>query len=93
MLKILLDTDTAGDDTIAIMMALKAKNASLEGITINCGNIDFDQEVENALYTVEAAGMSRKVPVYPGCDSLNELSESKPRQTVRPRIGPGRVRP
>ncbi len=66
MLKILLDTDTAGDDTIAIMMALKAKNASLEGITINCGNISFDQEVENALYTVEAAGMSGKVPVYPG---------------------------
>ncbi len=66
MLKILLDTDTAGDDTIAIMMALKAKNASLEGITINCGNIGFDQEVENALYTVEAAGMSGKVPVYPG---------------------------
>ncbi len=69
MLKILLDTDSAGDDTIAIMMALKAKNASLEGITINCGNISFDQEVENALYTVEAAGMSGKVPVYPGWDS------------------------
>ncbi|MDV3277354.1 MAG: nucleoside hydrolase [Nitrososphaerales archaeon] len=66
MLRILLDTDTAGDDTIAIMMALKATNARLEGITINCGNVDFDQEVENALYTVQVAGMSGKVPVYPG---------------------------
>jgi purine nucleosidase len=48
------------------MMALRARNARLEGITINCGNINFDQEVENALYTVEVAGMSGKVPVYPG---------------------------
>jgi purine nucleosidase len=64
--RILLDTDTAGDDTIAIMMALRAKDAKLEGITINCGNVDFDQEVENALYTIQVAGMSGKVPVYPG---------------------------
>jgi len=66
VLKILLDTDTAGDDTIAIMMALKAANAKLKGITINCGNVRFDQEVENALYTVEVAGMSGRVPVFPG---------------------------
>lgn len=66
VLRLLLDTDTAGDDTIAIMMALRAANAKLEAITINCGNVRFDQEVENALYTVEACGMSGKVPVYPG---------------------------
>lgn len=66
MLRILLDTDTAGDDTIAILMAMRAAEARLEGITINCGNIRFEQEVENALYTVEVAGMSGKVPVYPG---------------------------
>ncbi len=66
MLRILLDTDTAGDDTIAMMMGLRATNAKLEAITINCGNINFDQEVENALYTVEVAGMSGRVPVYPG---------------------------
>ena len=51
---------------MAIMMALRAKDARLEGVTINCGNIDFDQEVENALYTIEAAGESGHVPVYPG---------------------------
>jgi inosine-uridine nucleoside N-ribohydrolase len=66
LLKVLLDTDTAGDDTIAIMMALRAANARLVGITINCGNIRFDREVENALYTVQVGGPSRKVPVYPG---------------------------
>jgi purine nucleosidase len=66
LLKILLDTDTAGDDTIAIMMALRAANAKLKGVTINCGNVRFDQEVENALYTIQVAGISGKVPVYPG---------------------------
>jgi purine nucleosidase len=62
----LLDTDTAGDDTTAMMMALMSSNARLEAVTINCGNISFDQQVENALYTIQVGGMSGKVPVYPG---------------------------
>ena len=66
MIKILLDTDTAGDDATALMMALKASGASLLGVTITCGNVDFDQEVENALYTIQVAGRSGRVPVYPG---------------------------
>lgn len=66
LLKILLDTDTAGDDTIAILTALGAARARLVGVTINCGNIKFDQEVENALYTIQVAGFSGRVPVYPG---------------------------
>lgn len=66
VLRLLIDTDTAGDDTIALLMAMKSRNARLESITINCGNVSFDQEVENALYTVEVAGMSGRVPVYPG---------------------------
>lgn len=66
MLRIVLDTDTAGDDCIAILMALRALNAKVEAITINCGNVDFEQQVENALYTIEFAGMGGRVPVYPG---------------------------
>lgn len=66
MHRIVLDTDTAGDDTIAILMALKSKDARLEGVAINCGNVEFDQQVENALYTIEVAGMSGRVPVFPG---------------------------
>jgi purine nucleosidase len=66
MERIILDTDTAGDDNIALLMALKSSNVKLEAVTINCGNINFDQQVENALYTIEFSGMSGKVPVYPG---------------------------
>lgn len=66
MLRIIHDTDTAGDDATALMMALKASNATLEAVTINCGNVSFGQQVENALYTIQVAGKSGKVPVYPG---------------------------
>ncbi len=66
MLRLIIDTDTAGDDAVALLMALRSSNASVEAVTINCGNINFDQEVENALYTVEFAGYSGKVPVFPG---------------------------
>jgi purine nucleosidase len=38
----------------------------LEAITICCGNVRFEQEVENALYTVEQTG--KNAPVYAGCD-------------------------
>ena len=51
---------------MAILMALRARNASLEAVTINCGNVDFDQEVENALYTLQVGGKSGRVPVFPG---------------------------
>ena len=66
MIRIIHDTDTAGDDATALMMALKASNANLEAVTVNCGNVAFDQQVENALYTIQVAGKSGKVPVYPG---------------------------
>lgn len=38
----------------------------MEAITICCGNVRFEQEVENALYTVEQTGS--RVPVYAGSD-------------------------
>lgn len=64
--RLIIDTDTAQDDAFAILIGLLHPNAQLEAITINYGNIDFDQMVENALYTVEVAGRSGQVPVYKG---------------------------
>ena len=63
--RLIIDTDTAGDDVTSLLIALLHPNAQLDAITICNGNVDFDQQVENALYTVEQAGKS--VPVYPGC--------------------------
>ena len=63
--RLIVDTDTAGDDVTSLLIALLHPNAQLEAITICNGNVRFDQQIENALYTVEQAGKS--VPVYPGC--------------------------
>ncbi len=65
--RLLIDTDTAGDDVFSLLLALRHPRARLEAITIVCGNVRFEQEVENALTTVEVAGRSGEVPVYPGC--------------------------
>lgn len=62
--RIIIDTDTAGDDTIALLTALH--NFKVEGVTITGGNVQFDQQVENALYTIQVAGKGGQVPVYKG---------------------------
>jgi purine nucleosidase len=67
MTRLIVDTDTAGDDVFSLLLALLDPRAQLEAITICCGNVRFDQEVENALYTVEQAGRGGEVPVYAGC--------------------------
>lgn len=66
-LRLLIDTDTAGDDVTALLLALRHPAATVEAVTIVAGNVAFDQEVENALYTLERAGAGGRVPVYPGC--------------------------
>jgi len=63
--RLIIDTDTAGDDVTSLLIAMLHPNVQLEAITICNGNVAFDQQVENALYTVEQAG--KDVPVYAGC--------------------------
>ena len=65
--RLIVDTDTAGDDVFSLLIALRRPEAQLEAITIVCGNVGFEQQVENALYTVEMAGRGGEVPVHPGC--------------------------
>ncbi|MER2175663.1 MAG: nucleoside hydrolase, partial [Carnobacterium sp.] len=67
MRRVIIDSDTAGDDTTAILMALKY--FKVEGVTIVAGNVAFDQEVENALTTIETYNPGYKVPVYKGYQS------------------------
>jgi len=67
MKRLLIDTDTATDDALALLIALKCEFAKVEAITIVAGNVDFEQEVENALYTLELSGVNYYVPVFKGC--------------------------
>ena len=67
MTRLIVDTDTAGDDVFSLLIALRHRGVTLEAITVCFGNVGFDQEVENALYTVETAGRAGEIPVYAGC--------------------------
>ena len=49
----LIDTDTASDDAVALVMAMQVPDVQIEAITIVAGNVPVDQGVQNALYTVE----------------------------------------
>lgn len=73
-MRLIIDTDTAGDDALSILLALRHPKVSLEAVTICNGNVDFAQQVENALYTLEIGGAGGRVPVYAGC----------PRPMIRP---------
>ncbi len=67
MTRLIVDTDTAGDDVFSLLIALLDPRLTLEAITVCCGNVRFEQQIENALYTVETAGRGGEVPVYAGC--------------------------
>lgn len=60
----LIDTDTASDDAVALVMALNYPDVQVEAITIVAGNVPLEMGVQNALYTVEQC--AAQVPVYAG---------------------------
>ena len=64
MRRFLIDTDTASDDAVALVMALKYPHVQVEAITVVAGNVPLEQGVQNALHTVELTGVN--VPVYSG---------------------------
>jgi purine nucleosidase len=62
----LIDTDTASDDAVALIMALRAPDVRVVAITTVAGNVGVEQSTRNALYTVELCGA--RVPVFPGAE-------------------------
>lgn len=65
MRKFIIDTDTASDDAVALVMALQHPDIDVLAITTVAGNVPLDQGTQNALYTVELCG--KDTPVYAGC--------------------------
>jgi purine nucleosidase len=61
---ILIDTDTASDDAVALIMALRSPLVNVAAITVVAGNIGVEQATRNALYTAELCGSD--VPIYMG---------------------------
>jgi purine nucleosidase len=62
--RLLIDTDTASDDAVALLLALRTPGVEVDAITVVAGNVEVEQGVQNALYTVELTGAA--TPVYAG---------------------------
>jgi purine nucleosidase len=64
---LLIDTDTASDDAVALIMALRSPDVRVAAITVVAGNVSVAQATSNALFTVELCGAN--VPVYSGAEA------------------------
>jgi purine nucleosidase len=62
----LIDTDTASDDAVALIMALRSSEVHVAAITVVAGNVSVQQATSNALYTAELCGS--EVPVFSGSE-------------------------
>jgi purine nucleosidase len=67
MRHLLVDTDTAADDPVALVMGLRHPGVRVEAITVVAGNVPVDQGVQNALYTLEL--LEVRVPVFRGAEA------------------------
>lgn len=63
----ILDTDTAQDDCIAIIVSMLDPEADLRAVTMVAGNVGFEQQVRNAHLTLNALGHLGEAPIYLGC--------------------------
>jgi len=63
--RFIIDTDTASDDAVAIIMALHDPSVQVEAITVVSGNVPLAQASINARYTLELCDAS--IPVFDGC--------------------------
>jgi len=62
----LIDTDTASDDAVALIMALRSPRVEVLAITTVAGNVDVHQASRNALYTAQLC--DSRVPVFMGAE-------------------------
>ncbi|MUL41371.1 nucleoside hydrolase [Streptomonospora sp. PA3] len=62
-----IDTDTAQDDCVALLVGLLDPAADLRAITMVAGNVGFERQLHNAFLTLNAAGRLGEVPVHAGC--------------------------
>jgi purine nucleosidase len=62
----LIDTDTASDDAVALIMALRCREIEVAAITTVAGNVEVQQATRNALYTAELC--ESRVPVFAGAE-------------------------
>ncbi|MFC5046979.1 nucleoside hydrolase [Aquimarina hainanensis] len=62
--KFIIDTDTASDDAVALIMAMNYPDVEVEAFTLVAGNVSLEQGVQNAMFTIELC--KKEIPVYAG---------------------------
>jgi purine nucleosidase len=62
--KFWIDTDTASDDAVALIMAFMHPGIEVVGLSIVAGNVPLDMGMQNALYTAELCAAT--APIYVG---------------------------
>lgn len=65
--RIIIDTDTAGDDAAALIIAAKNPNIEILGVTVLAGNVSLEQGAKNALAVLEL--IDDPTPVYMGAST------------------------
>jgi purine nucleosidase len=71
--KFFIDTDTASDDAVALIIALRHRDIDVIGIGVVAGNVPLEMGVQNALYTRELCGSSAPIYVGAGKPLVREL--------------------
>lgn len=67
MIPLVIDTDTAQDDCVALLVGLLDPLADLRAITMVAGNVGFERQVHNAHLTLSVSGRLGEVPIHLGC--------------------------
>ena len=62
---IVIDTDTASDDAIALVLAVREPSVEVRAITVVAGNVPLDLAVRNAIVTLDLAG-GAMIPLHAG---------------------------
>ncbi|HUS42691.1 MAG TPA: nucleoside hydrolase [Ilumatobacteraceae bacterium] len=64
---IVIDTDTASDDAVALVLAVREPSVDVRAVTVVAGNVPIDLAVRNAIVTLDLAGGS-DIAVHAGSD-------------------------
>ena len=67
-LRIIIDTDPGIDDALALLLALRCPELSVEAVTTVCGNVAVDLTTRNALRVLEIAAPAAPPVVARGAD-------------------------
>jgi len=64
-LSLVIDTDTASDDAVALILAVKDPEVDIAAVTMVAGNVPLEMAIRNAIVTLDIAG-GTEIPVYVG---------------------------